>query len=110
MPTARDELLSLDEELDLANAAAAKLEIVAFDCDVVVAAIGVNLGAHGLDIGDRGVIEIFARYARGEIGERRRAGGDVPRARARLDERGALLVLSGALGFAQRSERRDRDL
>ena len=110
MPAARDELLGLDEEFDLANAAAAKLEIVAFDCDVVVAAVGVNLAFHGLDIGDRRVIEIFAPDERGEIGEKRLAGEDVARASARLDERGALPVLSGALVIAQRRERRDRDL
>ena len=59
MPAAGDQLLGLHEELDLADAAAAELDVVAFDRDVVVAAIGVDLPLHRLDVGDRGEVEIL---------------------------------------------------
>ena len=60
MPPAGDELLGLGEELDLADAAAAELDVVALDRDLVVTAIGVDLPLHRVDVGDRGEIEIFA--------------------------------------------------
>ena len=53
MPAAGDELLGLHEELDLADAAAAELDVVALDRDLVVAAIGVDLALHRVDVGDR---------------------------------------------------------
>ena len=59
MPAAGDELLGLHEELDLADAAAAELDVVAFDRDVLVAAIGMDLALERLDVGDRGVVEIL---------------------------------------------------
>ena len=43
--SAGNELLGLDEELDLANAAATELDIVALDSDFAVAAIGVESAA-----------------------------------------------------------------
>src|SRR5436853_3859817 len=43
VPSAGDELLSLDEEFDLANAAAAELDIMSLDRNLAVAAIGVDL-------------------------------------------------------------------
>src|SRR5205814_6371571 len=106
MPASGDELLGLNEELDLADAAAAQLEIVAFDRDVVMAAIGVDLPLHGVNVGDRRVIEIFAPDERDEIGEKSFPGDDVARTDAGLDERGALPVLSRALVIPQRRERR----
>ena len=73
MPAAGDELLGLHEELDLADAAAAELDVVAFDRDVLVAAIGVDLPLHRLDVGDRGEVEILAPD------EGRRAAAGSPR-------------------------------
>ena len=52
MPAAGDQLLGLREELDLADAAAAELDIVALDRDLAVAAIGVDLPLHLVDVGD----------------------------------------------------------
>src|SRR5690242_11618960 len=52
MPAAGDELLGLGKELDLANAAAAKLDVVTFDRDVLVPPIGVNLALERFDVGD----------------------------------------------------------
>ena len=57
---AGDELLGLHEELDLADAAAAELDVVAGDRDLAVAAIGVDLPLDRVDVGDRGEVEIFA--------------------------------------------------
>ncbi len=55
---AEDELLRLREEFDLADAAAPELDVVARDRDRAVAAMGVNLPLDGMDVLDRGVIEI----------------------------------------------------
>ena len=67
MPAAGDELLGLHEELDLADAAAAELDVVALDRDVLMAAIGVDLALDRLDVGDRGVVEIFPPDERREL-------------------------------------------
>ena len=79
-PAAEDQLLRLHEELDLANAAAPELEVVAGDRDPLVAAHGVDLALHRMDVGDRGVVEILAPDERREIGEEapRRARGRPP--------------------------------
>src|SRR5262249_53938228 len=60
MPAAGDELLGLHEELDLANAAAAELDVVALDRDVGMAPVGVDLALQRLDLGDRGEVEILS--------------------------------------------------
>ena len=59
-PAAENELLCLDEEFDLADAAAAELHVVARHDDAVVTAHGVDLPLHRVDVGDGGVVEIFA--------------------------------------------------
>ena len=77
MAAAGDELLGLHEELDLADAAAAELDVVALDRDVLVAAIGVDLPLHRLDVGDRGEVEILAPDERRQLAQDRLAGRDV---------------------------------
>ena len=72
MPAAGDQLLGLHEELDLADAAAAELDVVALDRDLAVAAIGVDLPLHRVHVGDRGEVEILApdegrEFARGSF-------------------------------------------
>ena len=67
---AEDELLRLDEELDFANAAAPELDVVAGDRDLAMAAHGVDLPLHRMDVGDRGIVEIFAPDERRELGEK----------------------------------------
>ena len=57
---AGDELLGLHEELDLADAAAAELDVVAQHRDRAMALDGVDLALQRLHIGDGGEIEIFA--------------------------------------------------
>jgi len=55
-------LLCLREELHLTDAAAAELDVVAFHRDLAVPAIGIDLALHGVDVGDRGKIEILAPH------------------------------------------------
>ena len=57
---AGDQLLGLDEELDLADAAAAELDVVAGDGDLLVAAMGVDLALDRVDVGDGREVEILA--------------------------------------------------
>ena len=107
---AGDELLGLGEKLDLADAAAAELDVVALDRDLAVAAIGVDLLLHGVHVGDGGVVEIFAPDERGQLANERFAGGEIAGARPRLDQRGALPVLAPSLVVVERRRGRDRDL
>ena len=81
MPAAGNELLGLDEELDLADAAAAELDIVALDGNLVVAAIGMDLPLHRVDVGHRGEVQILAPDEGRESGKQSLAGGDVARTR-----------------------------
>ena len=106
---AGDQLLGLGEELDLADAAAADLDVVALDRDLAVAAIGVDLPLHRLHVGDRGEVEIFAPHERRQIVEQRLARRDVAGAGARLDHGGALPVLPDAFVVGQRRRLRHGD-
>src|SRR6185437_1876493 len=106
----RDQLLGLREKLDFADAAAAKLDVMAFDRNLAVSAVGVDLPFHGMHVGDGSEIEIFAPDEWGEIAEQRLAGSNISGARTRLDQRGALPVLATALVIIKRRRRRNRDL
>ena len=57
---AEDQLLRLDEKLDFANAAATELDVMARHDDLGMAAHGMDLALHRVNVGDRGVVEIFA--------------------------------------------------
>src|SRR5262245_20040786 len=96
MATARHQLLGLDEELDLTDAATAKLDVVPLDRDLVMAAIGMDLPFHGVNVGDRGEVEIFAPDERRERAQQRLTGRDVTTTGPRLDHGGALPVLPDA--------------
>ena len=102
---AEDELLGLDEELDLADAAAPELDVVSGNDDPLVAAHGVDLALHRMDVGDRRVVEILAPDERREVGKEALAELEVARRRARLDERGALPVLADRLVIGIGAER-----
>ena len=73
MAAAGDQLLGLGEELDLADAAAADLDVVAFDRDLALAAIGLHLPLHVVDVGKRGEVEMLAPDERRDFGEQRLA-------------------------------------
>src|SRR5581483_12459524 len=50
MPAACDQLLRLRKKLDFANAAAAKLDVVARDRDLAVSLVSMNLTLHRMDV------------------------------------------------------------
>ena len=81
LAAAGDQLLRLHEELDLANAAAAELDVVAGDRDLAEAAEGVDLPLHGVDVGDGGEVEVLAPDERRQLVQERLAGRDVAGAR-----------------------------
>ena len=110
MAAAGDQLLGLHEELDLADAAAAELDVVAFDRDFAAAAIGLDLPLHRVDVGEGDEVEIFAPDEGRKLREQSLAGGDVAGAGTRLDHGGALPVLSTALVVVEGRRDRHRDL
>ena len=57
---AEDELLGLGEELDLADAAAAQLDVVAQHLDRAAAAMGVDLALDRMDVVDGREVEMLA--------------------------------------------------
>jgi hypothetical protein len=107
---AGDKLLGLDEELDLADAAAAELDVVAGDGDLGMAAEVVDLPLDRMDVGDGGVVEIFPPDIGDELGEEGLARSDIAGDRPRLDEGGALPVLAEALVVLERGLGRQRDV
>ncbi len=70
---AGDQLLRLDEEFDLADAAAAELDVVALDRNRAVALMRMDLPLDRMDIGDRRVVEVFAKDERHEPSQERLA-------------------------------------
>jgi len=107
---AQDQLLGLREKLDLADAAAPELDIVAGDRDIAMTDMGVDLPLDGMDVLDSGEIEIAPPDEGFDGGEKARSGGGVAGTGARLDQRRALPVLPHlfVIGFGR--FRRDRDL
>ena len=81
---AGDQLLGLREELDLADAAAAELDVVPLDRNLAMAAIGVDLPLHRVHVGDGGEVEILSPDERREFVENRLASRDVAGAGTRL--------------------------
>src|SRR6516162_4794898 len=110
MASPSDELLSLDEKLDFANAAAAELDVVAFDGDLAVPPVGLNASLHRMNVGNRRVIEIFAPDEREQVLEKCIACLKVAGTRPRLNERGSFPVLTDAFVIAQRRQGRHGDL
>ena len=110
MPPAGNELLGLGEEFDLPDAAAAELDIVALDRDLVVTAIGVDLPLHVVDVGHRGKVQIFAPDEGRELAEQCFTGAQIAGTWARLDQRGALPILPAAFVVIEGRRRGDGDL
>ena len=107
---AGDQLLRLHEELDLADAAAAELDVVAGDRDRAEAAIGVDLPLHGVDVGDGGKVEVLAPDEGSKLVEELAPGVEIAGAGPRLDEGRALPVLAEALVVDERGVGREREL
>src|SRR3546814_9373057 len=107
---APDELLRLGEELDLADAAAAELQVVARHRDAAAAAVRVDLALDRMDVADRLEIQAAAPDEGPEMGEESFAGVDVPGHRARLQHGRAFPVLAHALviGFGGTCRHRQR--
>ncbi len=103
-----DQLLGLGEELDLADAAAAKLDVVPEHGDAAAALVRLDLPLDRVNILDRREVQMTAPEERPELRQEMLAIGDVARDRARLDEGGALPVLPGALVVGERRQHRER--
>ena len=111
MAAAGDELLGLDEEFDFANAAAAELDVVAFDRDDAVTAKGMDLPLHLVDVGKRREVEIFAPDEGRELARAARS----PATRSPAQTRALIMaarsqLLAAALVIVERRRHRDRDL
>src|SRR5690606_10814313 len=87
-----NELLRLGEELYLADAAAAALDVVSEHADGRYSAMRLHLALDGMDVGDRRVVEVFAPYERRQLVQEGAPGLLVSGADARLDEGRALPV------------------
>ena len=107
LAAAPDQLLGLREELDLADAAAAQLDIVPLDGDLRPALEGVDLALDGMDVLERPEIEVLAPDEGAQFGQEGFADGRIARRRPRPDHGGALPVLAHAFVVGQR--RRDRN-
>ena len=94
---AEDQLLGLDEELDLADAAATDFEVVAGDPDPAVAAMRVDLPLDRMDVADRGEVEKAAPQEGAQPAQQAQADRLIARDHARLDQRRPLPVLAVAL-------------
>src|SRR5262249_25261517 len=105
-----NELLGLGEELDIADAASSKLDVVALYGDGAMAFELVHSALHRVDVGDSGVVEIFAPDERRELAQKLLARLAVARSDSRFDERSALPVLTEALVVGEACIARERDL
>ncbi len=98
------ELMRLDEELDLPDAAAAELHVARARRGI--AQRHVDLALHRLEVGERPEVEVAAVDEGLELGEQRRAERAVARDHPRLEPRGALPRLPPALVVRERGRPR----
>ena len=108
-PPAEDQLLRLHEELDLADAAAAELDVVAAHRQRLVAAHHVDLALHRVDVGDGGEIEVLAPDEGRQLREEPRACRAVSGDRPRLDEGRPLPILAERLVVVEGEVGGERD-
>ena len=110
MTSAGDQLLRLREKLDLADAAAADLDVMALDRDLALAAIGLHLPLHVVDVGQCRKIQMLAPDEGREFGDQRLARSGVAGTRTCLDHRRAFPGAPFPLVIVQRRVGRNRDL
>ena len=89
LAAAVDQLMDLREELDLADAAAAALEVVAGAEQLALNMMVANPVRDRTDLADRTVIERAAPHERADLGEEAAAEPDIAGCGARADESGA---------------------
>ena len=106
---AGDQLLGLHEELDLADAAAPELDVVALDRDGAVTLVHVDLPLDRMDVGDGRIVEILAEDEGHEVAQEGGPGFAVAADGAGLDEGGALPVLPSTLVVDHRRIDGDRE-
>ena len=109
-PPARNQLLSLNEKLDLANPASAQLDVVARNADYPKTLMSMNLALHRVHIGDGCKIEILAPDERCQLSEQRIPRNDISCDSPRFDERRPLPILANGLIVMQRRIGRERNL
>src|SRR5258707_1252890 len=85
MPAAGDQLLGLREKFDLADAAAAYLDIMALDRDLALPAKRLHLPLHVMDVGERREIQMLAPDKGRDFRDQRLTGPGVAGAGPRLD-------------------------
>src|ERR1700730_11036899 len=110
MTSSCDELLCLDEELDLADAASAELDVVALDRDLPVAAISMDLTLHGVNVGTGGEVQLLAQKKGKRLGEKLSPRHEIAGARPRLDECSSFPILPAALVVIECRGNGDRDM
>src|ERR1700745_295622 len=102
----RNELLGLREEFNFTDSTTPEFDIVAFNGNFAVPAIGVNLSLHRVDVRDRRKVEIFAPHEWRKLREDCLASRNITSAGARLDHGGALPILTCAFVVGRRGRRR----
>ena len=95
----------MHEELDLTDAAAAELQVVAGHDDAVVAAHCMDLALHRVNVCDGGVVEILAPDERLELGQEALAELEIARRGPGLDQGRPLPVLAERLVVGVGAER-----
>ena len=107
---AGDELLGLGEELDIADAPAPELDVVALHGDGAMPLEGMHPPLHGMDVGDRGEVEILPPDEGRELGQELLACRDIAGRDPCLDQGGALPILAEALVIGEPRLDRERNL
>ena len=99
---AGDQLLGLDEELDLADAATTELDVVPLHGDLAMTLMRMDLTLDRMDVGDRRIVHVFAPDVGLQFLQKGFARREVAGHRTRLDHRRAFPVLAAALVVGQR--------